>query len=84
MGHEEGSTDLAAVRVQTTVEYVVVQVDVVDVHCTVEGQGYHLWYLLDVNVARDSGSIGGTVTVGKHTLGRVTVWRAVRVSFDRW
>lgn len=81
--HEEGASDLAAVGVLAlTVEDVLVQVDVVDVDGTVEGERDHLRHLVGLNVAGDAGAVGRAEAVGQHALGGVAVRRAVRITLD--
>lgn len=82
VGNEECSSDLAAVRILTLpVEDFFVQVDVVYVHGSVEGDGDHLGDLGWLDVPGNSGTIGGTVAIGKHALGRIAIWRAVWIGF---
>lgn len=81
--HEEGGSDLAAVGVLAlAVEEVLVQVDVVDVDGTVEGERDHLGHLAGLNVAGDASAISRAEAVGEHALGRVAVGRTVRVSLN--
>lgn len=59
MRDEEGSSDLTAVGVRAlAVEDFFVEVDVVDVDGSVEGDRYHLGYLGWLEVTWDSGAVG--------------------------
>lgn len=81
---EESAPNLAAVRVlPLAVEDFVVEVDVVHVDGTVEGDGDHLRHLVGLDVARDAGAVGGAEAVGQHALRGVAVRRAVRVVLHR-
>lgn len=69
MRYKECALDLASVWILTlTVENLFIQIDVVDVHCTIECQCDHLWHLCWLNVSRNAGSVGRAKTVGNCTL----------------
>ena len=81
MRGEESSSDLTTVRVLTlSIEDVIVQVNVVHVDGTVEGDGDHLGNLAGLDVAGDTSSVSRAETIGENALGRVAVGGTVRVS----
>lgn len=80
---EECAADLAPVRIDTgAAENVLVQIDVVDVHGTVEGDGYHLGYVAGFQGTGNTGTVRRTEAIRKDALGRVAVGGAIRVRFD--
>lgn len=82
--NEEGTPDLTTVGVLSlAVEDFFVEVDVVDVHSTVEGDGDHLGNLAGFKASGDSSPVSRTVTVWQHTLGGVAVWGSVWIGFHR-
>lgn len=77
---EEGTADLAAVRILTLpVEDLLVQVDVVDVHGAVERDRDHLRHLLRIDVTGDASTIGGAVAVGQDALRGIAIRSAIRI-----
>lgn len=85
VGDEEGPSDLAAVGVlPLPVEDLLVEIDVIHVHGSVERDGDHLGYLGWLDVPWDPRTVGGTVTVGEQALGWVAVRCAVGVGFHGW
>ena len=82
VGDEEGTADLAAVGVHSvSVEDLVIEIDVVDVDGSVEGDGDHLGHLLGLKTSRDTRAVSRAVAVRQHALGRVAVGCTIRVSF---
>ena len=80
MRNIESTLESTTVRILSfTIENFLEQVNVVRVDSTIEGDGDHLRNLVRVDVSRDSGSIGGTETVGQLTLGQIAVWGSVRI-----
>lgn len=80
MRDEEGTADLAAVRILTLpVEDLLVQIDVVDVHGAVERDGDHLRHLLRIDVAGDASTVGGTVAIGQDALRGIAIGSAIRI-----
>ena len=78
--HEERSLDLAAIRILSfSVEDILVEVHVVGVDGSVEGDGDHLGDLGGVDVAGHPRPVGGAEAVRKLALGEVTVWGSVGV-----
>lgn len=85
MGHEEGAANLAAVGiVAAPVEDFFVQVYVVHVDGSIEGDGDHLGDVGGFQVSGDSGTVGGAETVGEDALSRVAIWSPVGISFHGW
>lgn len=81
--HEVGTSDLATIRVlPLTVEDVFVQVDVVDVDGTVEGDGDHLWHLLGFDVSGNTGTVSGAETIRQDALRGVAIGSTVRVELN--
>merc|ERR1719513_394048 len=78
--HEERSLDLAAIRILSfSVEDILVEVHVVGVDGSVEGDGDHLGDLVGVDPPWDPGAIRRTETVRELTLGQVAVRSSVRI-----
>jgi len=77
---EEGTADLAAVRVLTLpVEDLLVQIDVVDVHGAVERDRDHLRHLLKIDVTGDASTVSGTVAIGQDALRGIAIGSAIRI-----
>lgn len=75
--------DLAAVRVLAdTAENLFVQINVVDVHGTVEGECDHLWHVVGFDLAWNTGTISRAETIGQVALSWVALGGSVRVGFD--
>lgn len=80
--NEVCAANLATVWIATgAVEDFLVQVDVVDVDGTVEGEGDHLGHVGRLEVAGNSGTIGRAEAIGEDTLGWVAVGGSVGISF---
>lgn len=63
--YEESTLDAATVWILAiTIEDIFIQIDVVNVDGSVEGQCDHLRYLGWLNVARNTGTIGRTEAIG--------------------
>jgi len=78
--HEERSLDLAAIRILSfSVEDILVEVHVVGVDGSVEGDGDHLGDLVGVDPPWDPGAIRRAETVRELTLGQVAVRSSVRI-----
>lgn len=83
MGDEEGALDGAAVGVLAlAVEDVLVQINVVHIDGTVEGDGHHLGHLLGFDAAGDAGSISRAEAIGQGALGGVALGGAVGILID--
>lgn len=77
---EEGTADLAAVRILTLpVEDLVVQIDVVDIHGAVERDRDHLRHLLRIDVTGDASAVSGTVAIGQDALFGIAIGSAIRI-----
>ena len=80
----ERSLQAAAVGVLSlSIEDGPVQVDVISVHGTVEGDGDHLGDLSGINVARDPGAIRRAEAIRQLALAEITVGRPVGILVDR-
>lgn len=74
---------LAAVGVEAeSAEDLFVQVDVVGVHGSVEGERDHLGNVVGLQIAGNASTVGGAVAVGKAALSWVAFGSAVGVSVD--
>lgn len=82
---EESTADLATVGILSlTVEDLLVQVDVVDVHGTVERDRDHLRHLLRIDVTRDAGAVSRAVTIGQHALRGIAVRCTIGIGLHGW
>ena len=91
MRHKEGGLDITPVRVlPLSIEYLIVQINVVVVDGIIKCDSNHLGHILAVgtsgaNSAEPSGNLGsilGTETVGQFADGGVTDWSTVGISLD--
>lgn len=83
MRHEECTTNLAAIGVVTiSVENLFIQINVVYVHGSVEGDGDHLRYLVGFDASGDASTVGGAETVREDALVGIAVWSSIGVHID--
>lgn len=83
VGDKECTANLATVRVVAiSVKYLFIKVDVINVDGTVEGDRYHLRYLVGFDAARNAGTVSRAETVWQCTLVSVAIGRSVRVHVD--
>ena len=80
VGHEESALDLTAVWILSlAIEQFLIEINVVRVDGSIEGDGDHLRNLVRVDISRDSRPVWRTETVGKLTFGQVAVRSSVGI-----